>query len=419
MKKSAWFCLVASLAINAALVVAFAMRRTEVETHPLPPTPAKAAAGALNAKGNDAPDRTANAAKANATTPTGGMSAGAEATTRNLWELLSSREPATFAANLRAAGFTTGSMRGAIYALLRDLQTDERVKAVDSITSDSFWKIGGSPESFAAYSKEISRLWLDRDRVMRGIFPEEQLAFTLRMQARFGPISAEKMEKISALEQDYSEMQSQLRSQSRTGGLQMPWGGEQLAYLEQEKMKDMAALLSPAEMEQYQMRGSPLGGSLQRQLDGFEPTEQEYREIYRQRAAAEEAGRAGGPLYSMTPEGARAQQNLEAGLKSALGEARYAEYQRGQDYTYHMALRVTRNLDLPASMAAAVYDLQRDLKQREGQIRSAGGQDAAQRETQLAALATEAKQKLSALLTPAGAEQYTKDTAGRMFFMSR
>ncbi|MBC7369856.1 MAG: hypothetical protein H7343_24085 [Undibacterium sp.] len=45
-----------------------------------------------------------------------------------------------------------------------------------------------------AYSKEITRRWFERDRVMRGIFREEQQAFELKMQARFGPISAVSME---------------------------------------------------------------------------------------------------------------------------------------------------------------------------------------------------------------------------------
>jgi hypothetical protein len=239
------------------------------------------------------------------------------------------------------------------------------------------------------------------------------------MQARFGAISPDKMEKISALEQDYSEMQMQLRAQSRTGGFQMPWSGGQLAFLEQEKIKDLKALLSPQEMEHYQMRGSPLGATLQRQLDGFDPTESEYREIYRQRALADDANRAGGQLYSMMPEGSRAQQALQASLKSALGEARYAEYERGLDHNYQNALRVSRSLELPASTAAAVYELQRGTKQREAEIRGATGQDAAQREAQLAALAAENKSKLATLLTPAGAEQYTKAVGSGIIFIGR
>ena len=69
--------------------------------------------------------------------------------------------------------------------------------------------------------------------------------------------------------------------------MQMPWAGEELALLDREKLKDITALLSPTELENYQMRGSPVGQTLQRQLDGFEPSEQEYRDIYRLRAAAE------------------------------------------------------------------------------------------------------------------------------------
>ncbi len=403
--------LIVSVAVNTALLAAFALRRPEGESPSSSSTSASVKGGPAAIASKPVPDRSDSA-----TATTGDASAAVPAKT--LWALLASRDPATFAANLRAAGFQVGMVRGAVYALLRDLQTPERTKAVDSITNSTYWKNDVSPAASASYSKEISRLWLERDQIMRRIFPEEQEAFALRMQARFGPISEATMEKISALEQDYSEMQTQTRARSSGGGImQMPWSGEELALLDREKLKDIAALLRPTELENYQMRGSPLGQTLQRQLDGFEPTEQEYRQIYGLRAAADAAARANGPMGAMTPEGMRTREELEAGLKTALGDARYAEYQRGQDRGFQAALEVTRTLDLAASKAAEVYDVQQQMRKRQTEITTASGSTAADRQAQLAVLTAETNQKLSAILTPAGLEQFNKGQRGGVVFV--
>jgi hypothetical protein len=176
-------------------------------------------------------------------------------------------------------------------------------------------------------------------------------------------------------------------------------------------------LLSPTELENYQMRGSNVGQMLQRQLDGFDPSEQEYREIYRFRALADAANRANGPLGGMTPEGMKAQQDLEAGLKNTLGEARYAEYLRGQDRSFQAALEVTRTLDLPASKAAEVYEVQRQMQKRQIEIRTATASSPADRDAQLKALTAETDHKLATILTPPGLEQFNKSQRSGMFFL--
>ena len=406
MKRSLWFLLIVSMSVNALIAAALAMRR---------PTSSPVIATNSSVASQVPSDMPARADGTATMTPNGAGVAGGGATdalgtTRSLWDVLSSRDPATFAANLHAAGFALGSVRGAIYALLRDLQTADRLKAVDLIPVEPYWKSPVGREGTVAYGKEITRLWLERDRIMRGIFPEEQQAFILKMQARFGPIAEDKMERISALDQDYSEMRMQIGSQSGSG-FRMPWSGEQLNYLEQEKIKDLAALLTPQELEQFQMRGSSTGMALQRQLVGFEATEQEYREIYRLRAAFDQANRAG-MTSGMTPEGIKAQKDLTDQLKSALGETRYADYERTTDYGYQSATSAAQRLGLPATTANAVYQLQRDVQQRGAAINGDPSQTATQRETQLTALTAEAKQKLSTLLTPAGVEQYMRETGG-------
>lgn len=332
-------------------------------------------------------------------------------TSAPLWEQLMSHDPATFAANLRSAGFSLGSTRGAVYALLRDLQTPERVKAMELLPAEPYWKPARSFSASSEYSKEISRLWHERDRIMRSIFPEEQEAFVLRMQARFGPLSADKLEKLAVLDRDYSEMRMQLMQSS--SALRMPWSTDKLTYLEQERRRDIAAILTPQELEDYQLRDSTTARMLQRQLASFEPSEQEYRELFRLRAAFEEKTRASGAVGFGAPESLQAQKELSEQIKSTLGEKRYADYERSTDPGVQSANSIAQRLGLPASTATAVYELQQEMRAREAALQADRALPEAQRAAQLAALGEEARQKLTTLLTASGVDQYRLETGGR------
>ncbi len=404
MKSIPSLLIIASLTINAALVATLVKRppssRDEVYRPPSAAVP-DAAPTVHSANGAATPGAITIAATGDP----------ASATSKTLWERIESRDPATFVANLRAAGFSLGAMRGAAYALLRDLQTAERTKAVESLPVEPYWKATPSSLASSDYAKEINRLWHERDRTMRRLFPEEQEAFVLRQQARFGPLAVEKLEKLATLDRDYGEMRMELTRSS--SGLRMPWSSDQQAFLEQEKRKDVAAILSPQELEDYDFRVSPTATALQRQLANFDPTEQEFRDLFRLRAPLDEKMRAGGMAFANTPEAAALQQKVAAEIKSMLGEARYEDYTRATDAGVQSAASIARRLSLPANTANDVYQLQREMQDREAAIQRQQTQSPAQRDAQLAALAAEAQQKLSTLLTTRGADQYRLETGSR------
>ena len=54
-------------------------------------------------------------------------------------------------------------------------------------------------------------------------------------------------------------------------------------------------------------------------------------------------------------------------LKTALGDARYTEYQRSQDRTYDLLARLGARYDLPQETVLQAYDLQNSFNQPGGQ----------------------------------------------------
>lgn len=351
------------------------------------------------------PHRSPAAASPAGLTPPASVTTASAGRHLTAWQLLHDRDPARFAANLAAAGFPRAAQRGAVYALLRDLQTPERQRALDQVPQLPFWQAATDRSAQIATNREINRLWQEREQTMRRLFPEEQEAYLLQARAQFGPLPEETLEKLRSLERDYLDMRISIQSPSAVG-LSMPWHAEEQAVLNQEKRRDVVAMLTPKELEEYDLRSSPTANSLRRNLTDFNPTEQEFRAMYAAQSRVD-ALRQGG--FDISSEGMntrrQAQQDANKALQDALGPARYAEYQRATDRGYQAAFAVTQNRNLPVENARAAYQVQRDIQQRAAEYRRL---PPAQRAEQLAALAAEAEKSLATLLTPEGLADYRR-----------
>ena len=101
-----------------------------------------------------------------------------------------------------------------------------------------------------------------------------------------------------------------------------------------------------------------------------------------------------------------AQRQLTEDIKTTLGEQRYAEYQRSTDGNYQQTARLVARLELPPETANQVYTVQQDMQQRVRTLQMDRNLAPADRNTQLAALATEAQAKITATLGPRGYDAY-------------
>lgn len=177
------------------------------------------------------------------------------------------------------------------------------------------------------------------------------------------PLPEEKRKAVLLMEQDYELMEGKLHHESR--GILFPEDREALALLTKARRKDIEALLSPEELFEYDLRKSDIARSLRGQLSAFEPTKEEFREIFR---IQQEESRLAESDSSMDDE-ALAQRQAEAGdvmeteLRDLLGE-RYQLYERSQDWSYGRLIAVTERLDIPRERVDVVYDL-KDLLESE------------------------------------------------------
>jgi len=89
-----------------------------------------------------------------------------------------------------------------------------------------------------------------------------------------------------------------------------------------ESEKELANILTPEELEQHQLRTSPLASELREQLSNFHPSEEEFVELFRLRTQFQD------PFAKAQPLSVQTQQELQSRLRALLGPTRYADYER-------------------------------------------------------------------------------------------
>jgi hypothetical protein len=157
----------------------------------------------------------------------------------------------------------------------------------------------------------------------------------------------------------------------------------QLNQLYRQKVDELRAILSPQDLESFELQVSPVAHRLRTaELVGFSPSEQEFRAIFRlaQQADKESGGVSPEPQV-MLPE---------AELRLVLGDKRFGDYQRSQDLTYRRLVEFASHFGLETEVAAQVHDMREAVIQQVDCLRADPRVDDAARETALREIQSEA-----------------------------
>ena len=365
--KFAPLLLVGSFLANAALVTTFALRPALA-----PPAlrdfflSSSAKAEAESAARAQAQQMAAAHAKAD--------TARGLASQALLWSALQSDDLRTLLARLRAAGFPASLVRAIVTAQV-DARFNARMKAlVREVEETPFWKLKptgsfNNPKFF----EEMSQANLEHSKLLRELLGDDFFASsgadpTAAQRRQFGDLSKSKIDLIQRINDDYDEMLSQVSG--ATNGIMLPEDRAKMALLEREKQADLAAILTPQELEDYEMRDSPITSRLRPALALINATEDEFRTIYRlQQQFNDQLNPTGGIFNSDLLQQRRdAETQITVQLKSALGEARTAEFLRAQNREFQSLAQLAQRENLPPDAAVRAYDLRTSTSEESGRI---------------------------------------------------
>jgi hypothetical protein len=230
---------------------------------------------------------------------------------------------------------------------------------------------------------------------------------------QYGNLPPEKIDRLQSVLSDYGELRSSIFSEAR--GMILKEDEEKIALLEKEQRADIEKLFTPSELEEYDLRNSPLSNRLRMELSAFNPSEEEFKTLYR--LYREAGNNPNGTLTEATSSqpGAAVRigrvpqsQELLNAVVQALGPERAAEYQQARDPAYQQASRLLERLNLPAALAADVVSTQQDLQSRVNEVQRDRTLSADDRTAKLTALAAEADSRFTATLGARGYEVYKR-----------
>lgn len=337
MKSPLVVLLLLSLAGNAALAF-FAFRQPRT---PAPPAPAASSPAIAPVLAAVAPGATTTTVVPPASAPASWSSL---QTGRDLHGLVD---------RMRAAGFPPSVIRATVRQLISDRMDRS---AIDRLP---FWKQTSVNPEYQAAQAAISAKTREEFEALLGPEALPSASMDLASRARrYGNLSDDKVNRIEAMNRDYSELGSQLYAQRRAGDVQGLMAAQNT--MQEDRRKELAAMLTPEEMEQYEIRSSSASSRVANNLRDVEVSEQEFVSLFRAQKAFEDADpmRAGqSPSTDAMARRNQAQDTLNQQARGILGEERFYEYLKGADSAYSRAAQSMTAY--PTVTPAQTYELVR------------------------------------------------------------
>lgn len=328
-----------------------------------------------------------------------------------VWEGLRSDELPTLLASLRAAGFPPHVVRAIMAAQLRE-RYSARMKALDPMAGiRPFWSSFSTDPKVQVASQA---LWREQQKALRELLgPEDSTTSmdSLYQRRRLDGIPSEKIGDVQDLLRDFDDRRNDIYM-SAGGGIMGTEIQAKVAAMEKEQQAALAKMLTPQELEQYNLRNSETARSLRGQLIAFNPSEEEFLAIYKVQAEFDE--RVGRQMRMLGPaemtKRMEAQKQTNEQIKAALGPARGAEYERANDFSYRQTSQLVARLEMPPETTTKIWEVQKEIQKRAGELYRSNPPPA-DRQKQLDELNTEAQAKVTAVLGARGFEAY-KDYGG-------
>ena len=217
-------------------------------------------------------------------------------------------------------------------------------------------------------------------------------------------LSAEKSEQLARLEADRQEMRSQVHTEA--SGMMLDRDTERLKYIDAEFKKDLAALLTPEELEAWSMQRSETAQNLRAQLAYMAPTDEEFRKILKLQEAFNEAWPSNFGGNTDWQKRSEAERAMKKQIAEVLGPTRAADYDKATSYEFGTLSNLEYRLELPKGSADKVLGLHKETDEAARKIRSDKSLSDADRKESLKVLAEQVKSELVGVLGEEGMKAY-------------
>jgi hypothetical protein len=340
-----------------------------------------------------------------------------------LWRNIESPDYKTYIANLRAIGCPEETIRDIIKADVNKLYA-ARQQALNSppVSKEfKFWQkdpTSSDNTDWEKKNKERQALSKEQQALLNELLGPESPKEPGKTQpgqnyydTRYAFLPEEKRRQIQEVQQKYSEMEQQIYRNARE--VMLPEDEVELKRIRDARKADLAQVLTPQELEDYNLRDAPTANQMRHELGDFNPSEAEFRAIFRIRQGFdEEYNRAPDPDDKDFWKRREAdQRKIDDQIKAVLGDQRFAEYQMSKDSDYQNLSRIAKRFEVPQENVVALYNLKKSVEDQANQIRLDAKMPNQQRQEDLANLRAAAERTIIQTLGDNGYRAYRRQGA--------
>ena len=347
------------------------------------------------------------------------------------WSQVESDDYQTYVENLRRIGCPEET--------IRDLVKQDLDKAYDQRKADilnkaparnDFWKTG-HPNKLSQPSgttrSQMAQLDQEKNQVLGDLFGRDGVAAInrptplarARSQAKSGYamdfIPEETKAELNTLEREFGSELLKKMAQGATDAQDMA----EIRRMRTERDDRIATILTPDQKMEYDLRKSPTAANMRLQMDGFDPSEDEFRDIFSARKAFDdEYGTVPGSTISQADAEVRqlAEREMNEQIRSSLGDDRYQDYMRQTDYDYKSIHKITERQGLGENISAQVYEMKGSAEELAREIRMNNGLSIEERQMQLREIQNETARGIESMLGGQGASSLQNQSGGRNWF---
>lgn len=222
-----------------------------------------------------------------------------------------------------------------------------------------------------------------------------------------GNLSSAKVRQLEAINNDYRELTMMVRDRSK--GVILKADRERLRLLEREKRADLAAVLTPEELTEYDLRGSLTANGVRSRLRHFEPSEAEFRALTGLQLELDLKFGISNLSAEEQVQRRAAEKELLPKIQGVLSPERFAEYQITIDGAYSQTTSFLTAAKLDPKLAHEVIGIKQELTRRADAIREDASLPTEQKNAQIALLEGEATSRLTAALGEPNFATYKKN----------
>ncbi len=329
------------------------------------------------------------------------------------WSMLEATNYQTFIQHLHDFGCPEETIQDIIIADIAKQYARRRAELRASLPAPPYWQAPDKFEYDSAAALEINDQLaaLDQEqralvRTLLGVDYDAEIAkFTgepAPTDVRLDFLSADKQPEVASILAKYADLENEYFGGPE--GVSQPVDEADLRHLEAQRDAELAKLLTPDEFFEFQVRNSTTAHALQTKLEALDPSEQEFRQIFKlQKTMQDTLAQQFDPdplknqeIRDQVVKDAQAAFNDE--LKKELGPDRYTAYVRSQDQDYQALVQIADRYALPKAKADKVYEMKMVAERQREQVATNPDLTEQQRTAALAAIARESQRSVVAEL---------------------